>query len=211
MIFYACGNTKLLDFGFASTTDWTSPGREVANAAYTAPEVALKGQFSPQDDVFAFGILLNEMCTREKPFPDVNHLPTVYIMVGRGERPIKAGQHPPELVQMIEARWNDSPQRRPAFSDLYARLRDLRCQYVERSTFTVPEPSTAVACVIDDEPRSSQQTCLLSRPYATSCPVVFPLPHRSAPASVSKYLLLPARTLAGCPVCFTKNSSMEKH
>ena len=57
------GDAKLCDFGLVNTREVTA-----GTPNYMAPELFLAKPFSTSVDVFAFGVLLNEMWAREVPW-----------------------------------------------------------------------------------------------------------------------------------------------
>jgi len=64
------GVVKLMDFGIAKSEDLnrTQPGFALGTPYYMAPEQVRGEKLSPQADVYAFGILLFELLTGQKPF-----------------------------------------------------------------------------------------------------------------------------------------------
>ncbi len=57
------GNIKLCDFGLASTRNTTA-----GTPMYMAPELLQNKPFNRAVDVYAYGVLLSEIFTREVPF-----------------------------------------------------------------------------------------------------------------------------------------------
>jgi predicted ATPase len=66
----ASGNLKLMDFGLARSISsrLTSAGMIVGTVFYLAPELAMGQEFDGRADLYALGVMLYELTTRELPF-----------------------------------------------------------------------------------------------------------------------------------------------
>ncbi|MDO5580964.1 MAG: serine/threonine-protein kinase [Planctomycetia bacterium] len=62
---------KLIDFGLTvpNKFPFTEPGVRTGTANYMAPELVRRKPTDQRVDVFAFGVTMYEMCTRELPWP----------------------------------------------------------------------------------------------------------------------------------------------
>lgn len=62
---------KLIDFGLAvpNQPPFTDPGNRTGTPSYMAPELIRRRQTNEKLDVFAFGVTMYELCTRELPWP----------------------------------------------------------------------------------------------------------------------------------------------
>ena len=104
---------KLSDFGsanFMRASHTVNPG----NAAYAAPEVLKpEGPHTPAMDVFSFGVLMYEMCSREFPTDKPN--PSMLNNV-------KWGVTESKLVGMIQSCLSHEIQGRPSMDYLIFRL-----------------------------------------------------------------------------------------
>ena len=75
------GNAYLSDFGIAKTAGADASqeqGQIVGTPAYLAPEQIRGEQATPQSDIYAFGIMLYEMLSGERPFQDASLATLVY-------------------------------------------------------------------------------------------------------------------------------------
>ena len=63
------GTVKVLDFGIATTEDW-SPAREgrFGTLAYMSPEHVKGGAIDHRSDIWSLGVLIHEMLTGVRPF-----------------------------------------------------------------------------------------------------------------------------------------------
>ncbi|MBW9093219.1 protein kinase [Microbacterium jejuense] len=87
---------KLGDFGIAYLTDSarvTTPGVIVGTMAYVAPEQARGVAPAPAADIYAFGLLLIEALTGERPFGDLEGIGTVMARLSAAPE-IPASLHP---------------------------------------------------------------------------------------------------------------------
>lgn len=87
---------KLADFGIAYLMDTarvTTPGVIVGTMAYVAPEQARGLPPAPAADIYAFGLLLIEALTGERPFGDAEGIGTVVARLSSAPR-IPESLHP---------------------------------------------------------------------------------------------------------------------
>lgn len=108
------GEIKLLDFGIARPTGPRPPGEPIAGTpAYMAPEQRLGGEIDARADVYAFGVLLEEVLTG-KPSRAVTPLPV-------------RGLDGWALRRLLEDCLSPEPARRPpSGAGLVARLEAVR-------------------------------------------------------------------------------------
>jgi serine/threonine protein kinase len=90
-----------------------------------APELLSGGYFTDKVDVYAFGILLNEMFCRRPPFSGVEPQ-RVANLVQRGDRPEIAPSIPADLKALIQACWGADAALRPDFRSIQAQLEALQ-------------------------------------------------------------------------------------
>ncbi len=124
------GVCKLIDFGFAVRVPDAAPAcvyklRPAGNARWRAPEITLRMPYGSSADVYSFGVILNEMLSRQRPFPAVARSRDVAQLATRGGRPdmLFVGMEP--LRGVIAAAWSADPLARPTFEVLLQRLTDI--------------------------------------------------------------------------------------
>jgi serine/threonine protein kinase len=120
---------KLGDFGTAKTTvrNFTknqNQTRMVGTLGYRAPELSGKNmltsqRFPPMANVFSFGITFFEILIGEPPFSDLDDLQK---RINEGERPKLPQTCPPMLEFLIQNCWDEKPQARPTFTQIYRML-----------------------------------------------------------------------------------------
>lgn len=120
---------KLIDFGLASSrsssmaSKSTVSGANKGTAGYMAPELYSRGG-THTVDTFAFAMLAYETAMRSPPFAGAAAL-AVPDMIKSGKRPDLVRTHPnltAGICQIIQACWNQQPERRPDMLSVAARL-----------------------------------------------------------------------------------------
>jgi len=115
-------SVRITDFGLSKLGGESFKGI-MGTPAYIAPEVFANTVDPTQIakvDVYAFGILVNELITEEPPYYS-NNIPTFEALkhlVLKGSHPEVAKKIPEELDSMIKNSWNRDPKERPSFQQL---------------------------------------------------------------------------------------------
>lgn len=116
------GHAKVCDFGIAKFKDRTflsTRNTQAGTPAYMAPEQFEGGRVDEKVDVYAFGMLLWECLTRQRPWADLKNPMQVIFVVGvQCQRPELPPALPPRLAALIRACWADSPADRPPFAEV---------------------------------------------------------------------------------------------
>ena len=122
---------KVADFGLARLVrddSYTAhPGAKFP-IKWTAPEGLAYNRFTTKSDVWAFGILLWEICTYGmSPYPGVD-LSDVFQLLETGYRMDKPHNCPEKVYPLMTQCWNWDPVKRPSFSVIHKDLEDLYCK-----------------------------------------------------------------------------------
>ena len=83
-----------------------------------APESIQQQQFSKQTDVYSFGITIWELLTGQDPYPDVDPVSTAVEVLVKGRRPKLADYMPKAIQKLMEACWQEDPEKRPKFQEI---------------------------------------------------------------------------------------------
>lgn len=97
------GSVKVVDFGIAkaaSTTTETEVGVLKGKVAYMAPEHATGTRIDARADVFASGIVLWELLTRQRLFPGENAAVTIHRLMSQPIAPPRS--HDPRIPRELE-------------------------------------------------------------------------------------------------------------
>ncbi|GJQ12506.1 hypothetical protein GpartN1_g4297.t1 [Galdieria partita] len=117
-------NVKICDFGLSRFMSKDSVMSAVGTVQFAAPEVLKHERYTEKADVFSFGTVLWELCSRERVFRGVPQI-DVYKRVVAGRMPEIPADCDPRYRAMIEMCWDMSPECRPSFEDLVEMLSDL--------------------------------------------------------------------------------------
>ncbi|CAM9587396.1 unnamed protein product [Ectocarpus sp. 12 AP-2014] len=115
------GPVKLCDFGLVRTTV-TAAG----TVAYMSPQLLLGQPFNKSVDVYAFGVLLWEIFSREIPFNGFEVADIREAVVSGGRPTVPRGDCPHEISSLMCRCWSENPQQRPAFGEIEEILRELQ-------------------------------------------------------------------------------------
>lgn len=88
------------------------PGPAIGLPYYFSPEeFATQGTYNQMVDIYAFGVLLNEMFKQKRPWSDIDSS-KIASFVMQGEREL-IGECPKDVAACIRACWNAVPHKRP--------------------------------------------------------------------------------------------------
>ena len=114
---------KISDFGLSIQIPKDSIGMSFKESIicgtpiYIAPEIWRNNEYSKASDVYAFGMIAYEIMTCQKPFKEFqSYVQIVYNVVRKLYRPKIDKSIPESYQKLIEACWNEDPQKRPTFS-----------------------------------------------------------------------------------------------
>ncbi|XP_072043444.1 uncharacterized protein [Amphiura filiformis] len=129
LLFYGIpGTLKLCDFGLAKDVDHSqTTSTQQGTYRFWAPEVIRTDDrdhavFSKYTDVWAYGMLVFEICSRKLPFVD-KEWQTVINYVGKGELfPTIPADCPEELSYIMKRCWRTNPKERPSINRIVTDL-----------------------------------------------------------------------------------------
>ena len=123
---------KLCDFGLARELEASqTTSSQKGTYRYMAPELHRgnargRAVFSKSSDIYAYGMLILEICTRKPPFDELEWHRIVFE-VGNGKKPTIPEDCPKELSDIVKLCWNTDPKRRAVIGsivigNIFARL-----------------------------------------------------------------------------------------
>ncbi|KAJ9519284.1 hypothetical protein QJQ45_017942 [Haematococcus lacustris] len=122
--------TKVSDFGLSRVEDDDNnssfPFNSCGTAAYVAPEALIcNKKVNSSVDVYAFGILMWEMYTGQRPYGNLKQQQLVEEVVMRGLRPKFPFDAPQPYVALSQACWSGSAHARPTFDEVLTTLNSM--------------------------------------------------------------------------------------
>ena len=118
-------NVKIADYGLSIIYEKNKNGNineRVGTCHWMAPEVINCQKYTTKADVYSYGIIIWEICTREMPYEYINDKETIlYRVCFKNERPNlkRLGNDTPEKLKdlMIKC-WDHDPNKRPGFDNV---------------------------------------------------------------------------------------------
>jgi len=127
------GHARLADFGLSKRgrSNVSSLDKQSNALQWLPPEIVLgegdKRIFTPQVDIYSYGILVWEILTGKRPFGN-DSLVQFARKMGQGQREDIPDTLPPPYRQLIKQCWQEEPTERPAVTDIIQQLRKIKLQ-----------------------------------------------------------------------------------
>ncbi len=113
---------KVADLGLSCFDVGKASGKMIENPRWVAPETLVHGHYTDKSDVFSFGIVLNELVTRQLPFHEIDFNSEVEKRIKGGERPTKHADTLDGYAKLAGECWAQDPLSRPTFPAIVRRL-----------------------------------------------------------------------------------------
>ncbi|XP_072042461.1 actin, cytoplasmic 1-like [Amphiura filiformis] len=114
---------KLCDFGLARKIEHSeSTSSQKGTIRYMAPELHVgndqgRAVFSKPADIYAYGMMILEICTRKEPFSTLEWHRVVFE-VGNGAKPTVPSYCSKDLADIMQKCWNYNPRNRPTIASI---------------------------------------------------------------------------------------------
>lgn len=135
-ILFASDNTvKIADFGIAKwmgSPALTNPGTVLGTIAYMSPEQAEGEPLTTQTDIWSFGVVLYEMFTGAKPFPDLTEETLYEAIITDSPQPLARVRPdlPKEVTDVVSRALTKSlAERYPSMRELLSDLERLKAVF----------------------------------------------------------------------------------
>jgi len=119
LLLHEASAVKICDFGLVPSKEPTA-----GTPNYMAPELFEAKYFDCSVDVFALGVVLNEMFAREVPWDGYQPL-DIKDKVVEGERPPVCKTMPTAAQSLLQRLWHQSTKLRPTSEEAASALRDI--------------------------------------------------------------------------------------
>ncbi|KAM4704171.1 ankyrin repeat and protein kinase domain-containing protein 1 [Rhinophrynus dorsalis] len=159
-------HVKISDFGLSRWKESSTRKEYIEKSAirgtlsYIPPEMFLQSSRLPgiKYDIYSYSIVIWELLTQKKPYQGASMM-SIIVKVAAGQRPSLqdiSEDRPVECQQMInlmERCWNQSPNKRPSFTDIIVESNMLLCLVQS----PLPDPGANVSKVEQEHLKSSPE------------------------------------------------------
>ncbi|KAI3646024.1 hypothetical protein MP228_008952 [Amoeboaphelidium protococcarum] len=157
------GQAKIGDLGLATVKDARYVSSVLGTPEFMAPEL-YDERYDEKVDVYAFGMCMIEMVTKEYPYAECTNQAQIYKKVTSGVKPAALEKvTDPEVKEFIELCLQYDPQQRPSSGEL------LQHQFLKDSAAAAQvnemlSPALTVSASANQSPSIPAQSPLISRP-----------------------------------------------
>ena len=121
---------KISDFGLSRSYQKSCIlSGHLGTCSWMAPEIIVNKRYSTKVDVYSYGIIIWEVCTRKIPYSSMSqqHI-QFYVSVKKGRPNLKIipNDTPPKIVELMQMCWDHEPNNRPNFDYIVEYLRNLK-------------------------------------------------------------------------------------
>jgi serine/threonine protein kinase len=122
---------KVADFGLSRVLGFTTTlvrrtqGDGLDCCLWQAPEVVMRQEFDHRADIYAFGIILWELLTRERPFNEYEWMTDIADNIADGVRPTVPDDAWPDWAALMQRCWAQKAKARPPFSKIVVALEQM--------------------------------------------------------------------------------------
>ncbi|XP_065178459.1 uncharacterized protein LOC135809116 [Sycon ciliatum] len=115
--------------GLLHSTNSALMTRNAGTLLWCSPEILAGKPYGASTDVYSFGVILWELCSRKVPFsefPDFKWMSKISDAVEAGRRPTIPEDCQADLSELMQQCWHHDPEQRPTFKDIVRTLDDLQ-------------------------------------------------------------------------------------
>src|SRR6185369_10041586 len=118
-ILYNRYQPQIVDLGLPVLESETDDIKDIKGVMpFMAPELLSGGSYSKATDVYAFGMIMWEISSHEKPFHEFNHDEQLALRICKGLRPEITSDTPPFYRELMDKCWPGDPTKRPTAKEI---------------------------------------------------------------------------------------------
>src|SRR5205823_4490960 len=107
------------DLGLSVLQSETNDIKDIVGVMpYLAPELFTGGLYSQATDVYAFGMIMWEISSHEKPFQEIVHDKYLALRILKGLRPEITKDTPQFYRDLMQKCWHSDPTQRPTINEI---------------------------------------------------------------------------------------------
>ena len=119
-VLYGYNYPQIGDLGLCILKSESSDIKDIVGVMpYIAPELFVGDAYSQKSDIYAFGILMWEISSREKPFHELVHDKLLALRIFKGLRPTITNDTPQFYRDLMQKCWHSDPTQRPTAKEIY--------------------------------------------------------------------------------------------
>jgi len=139
--------STIADFGLTKIKDKAMLSTRCGSPAWSAPEVLRGEPYDEKADVFSFGIVLWEIISRQRPYPNEHPMQLIGQVAFQkpSKRPPIPECHNTDMIDLMIRCWHDVPGVRPTFEQALGQLKAIAgsAQEPEASPTSEAKPNSA--------------------------------------------------------------------
>ena len=116
---------KVTDFGLSRFKSQQLMTGQCGTFQWMAPEVVASQSYTEKADVYSFGVNLWELWTRKVPYGKLQPMQVAVAVMSKGKRPHVPDDMPSAYRSLMEACWEQRPEKRPPFTEIMLRLKEI--------------------------------------------------------------------------------------
>ncbi len=129
-VLYGYVRPQIGDLGLCILKSESSDIKDIVGVMpYIAPELFIGDTYSQKSDIYAFGILMWEISSGEKPFHELVHEKLLALRIFKGLRPTITDDTPQFYRDLMQKCWHSDPTQRPTAKEIYELTESWRYDY----------------------------------------------------------------------------------
>jgi serine/threonine protein kinase len=130
--FNAYGTLKIFDFDMARVLPHDAKPGDLFNLTikagsmrYMSPECGRGQPYNLKSDVYSFSLLLYQILSMKRPYPNLDDIQQEYSVFRKGVRPKVKSSWPVQIQCLLRESWSQDIAARPSMDDVFSRLQSI--------------------------------------------------------------------------------------